>query len=64
LQRALYKVLKRASSGDNNYTFESKDIDTKESKVLQFQILGLIEATNRAFQEMKSPKDIFGSVLT
>ena len=54
-----YKVLKLRSSGDNNYIFECKDLDTKESKVLQCQMRGLIEAANRAFQEMNSPQDVF-----
>ena len=54
-----YKVLKLKSTGENNYVFECKDLDTKENKVFQYQMLGLIEAADRAFQEMKSPKDIF-----
>ena len=31
-----YKVLKLRSSGDNSYTFECKDLDTKQSKILKF----------------------------
>jgi len=53
-----YKVLKIHGRGGNNYSFETKDLDTKESKVLQCQMLGLIEAANRAFQEMKNAKDV------
>jgi hypothetical protein len=53
-----YKVIKLRSRGDNNYIFECKDLDTKESKVLQCQMLGLIEAADRAFQEMKNAKDV------
>ena len=53
-----YKVLKLRSTGDNNYLFEYNDLNTKENKILQCQMRGLNEAANRAFQEMKSPKDI------
>jgi hypothetical protein len=55
----VYKVLKHRSSGDNNYILECKDLDTTESKGLHCQMRGLLEAANRAFQEMKSPKDVF-----
>jgi hypothetical protein len=51
------KILKLRSIGDNNYLFECKDLDTKESKVLQCQMRGLSEAANRAFYEMKNAKD-------
>ena len=53
-----YKVIKVRSRGDNNYLFECKDLHTKESKVLQCQMRGLIEAANRAFQEIKTAKDV------
>ena len=58
LRRRFSKVLKLRSTRENNYTFECKDLDTKESKVLQCQMLGLLEAANRAFQEMKNAKDV------
>lgn len=54
-----YKVLKARSRGDNTYTFECKDLDTKEDKALLFNLSGFLEASDRAFQEMKNPKDIF-----
>ena len=54
-----YKVLKIRSSGDNYYTFECKDLDTRENKALQFNMSGLLEAADQAFKVMKSPKDIF-----
>ena len=53
-----YKVLKLRSTGDNNYTFECKDLDTKEEKTLQFNLSGMLEAAEIAFKTMKSPKDI------
>ena len=54
-----YKVLKLKSSGENSYTFECKDLDSKESKVFQYKMLGLLEALDRAVAVMKGPKDIF-----
>ena len=42
-----YKVLKLRSTGDNNYTFECKELDTKEGKNLQFKMSGLLEALDR-----------------
>lgn len=53
------KVLKLTSKGDNSYTFECKDLDTKESREFEFRMAGLLEAADRAFSIMKSPKDIF-----
>jgi hypothetical protein len=54
-----YKVIKLRSKGDNSYTFECKDLDTKQDKSLQFNMSGLLEATDQAFKAMKSSKDIF-----
>jgi hypothetical protein len=54
-----YKVPKLRSKGDNSYTFECKDLDTKENREFQFRMSGLLEAADRAFSVMKSPKDIF-----
>jgi hypothetical protein len=31
-----YKVIKARSRGDNIYTFECKDLDTKQNKILNF----------------------------
>ena len=54
-----YKVIKVKSCGDNNWTFECKDIDSKQSKTLKFSLSGFLEAADQAFSVMKSPKDIF-----
>ena len=54
-----YKVLKLRSTKDNNYTFECKDLDTKEEKNLQFNLSSMLEAADTAFKTMKNPKDIF-----
>src|SRR4030066_647092 len=54
-----YKVIKVRSRGDNTYTFECTDLDTKQSKTLKFSLSGFLEAADRAFSVMKGPKDIF-----
>lgn len=48
-----YKILKLRSTGDNNYLFECKDLDTKESKVLQYRMSGLREALDQAIKRAK-----------
>jgi hypothetical protein len=54
-----YKVLKVRSRGGNSYTFECIDVDSKQSRTLRFKLSGFLEAAERAFSIMKSPKDIF-----
>lgn len=54
-----YKVLTVRSRGDNSYTFECRDIDSKESRVLKYRLSGLLEVLDRAVSIMKSPRDIF-----
>ncbi len=54
-----YKVIKVRNSGDNSYTFESVDVDSKQSRNLKFSLSGFLEAADKAFSVMKSPKDIF-----
>ena len=54
-----YKVIKVRSHGENSYTLECKDIDSKQNKTLKFCLSGFLEAADRAFLVMKSPKDIF-----
>jgi hypothetical protein len=56
-----YKILKIRSLGDNNYIFEAKDLDTKQDKILEFNMSGALEAADEAFKVMKSPKDILFS---
>lgn len=54
-----YKVIKVRSRGDNSYTFECVDLDSKKSGTLTYSLSGFLEAADRAFSIMKSPKDIF-----
>ena len=54
-----YKVIKVRSRGDNSYTFQCMDLDTKKSKTLKFSLSGFLEAADHTFSVMKSPKDIF-----
>ena len=54
-----YKIINVRSRGDNNYTFECKDIDTKQSKTLKLSLSGFLDAVDKALPAMKNPKDIF-----
>ena len=54
-----FKVLKVRSAGENSFLFECKDLDSRENRVFQYKMLGLLEALERATSIMKSQKDIF-----
>lgn len=54
-----FKVLKVRSAGEHSYLFECKDLDSRENRVFQYKMLGLLEALERATSIMKSQKDIF-----
>ena len=53
-----YKVLKLIKHEDSFYSFECRDLDKREDKILHFNMSGLLEAADQAFKVMKSPKDI------
>lgn len=55
----LLKVLHIDSYGNKKYRFECQDLSTEEEKVFRFNIAGLLEAADYAFQIMNSSKDIF-----
>jgi hypothetical protein len=48
-----YKVIKVRSRGDNNYTFECKDIDTKQSRTLEFSLSGFLEAAGSTSRQIQ-----------
>jgi hypothetical protein len=53
-----YKVLKVEHNVGSRFAFECKDIETKQSQVLQFEMSGLLEALDSAASVMKDSKDI------
>ncbi len=55
----LFKVSNIHSFGNKTFRLECQDLITKEYKMFQFILSGLLEATDYAFQVMKSQKDIF-----
>ena len=54
-----YKVLKVRIAEENSYMIECRDLESKQSKVFKYKLVGLMDALDRAFSIMKSPKDIF-----
>ena len=52
-----YKVLRTRHLGDNWWTFECKDLDTKKDASFKFQLLGMWEVLDKA-STMKDHKDI------
>ena len=57
--KRFYKVFKMSKGERSAYTFECKDLRTREGKVFQVRLSGLLEVVEHAFESMKSPKDIF-----
>jgi len=55
----LFKVSNIHSYGNKTFRFECQDIATKEEKLFQFILSGLLEAVDYAFKVMRSSKDIF-----
>ena len=53
-----YKVITTRSAGANWWTFECKDIESKQNQVFKYQMLGMLETLDSAAKVMKDPKDI------
>ena len=53
-----YKVLSARHTGDNWWTFECLDIESKVNGVFKYQLLGIIEALEAATSITKDPKDV------
>jgi hypothetical protein len=60
----LYRVLEVRTAEENSYTFECRDLESKQSRVFKYELVGyesagLLDALDRAFSTMKSSRDIF-----
>jgi len=53
-----FKVITTRRTGGNWWTFECKDIETKQNRVFKYEMLGMLEAMEAAASVMKDPKDI------
>jgi hypothetical protein len=53
-----FKVITVAGAGNNRYIFECRDIESRQRQVLTYEMLGLLEAVDRAAVLMRDPKDI------
>jgi len=53
-----YKVITARRSGGNWWTFECKDLETKQSHIFNYEMLGMLEAMDAAAKVTKDPKDI------
>lgn len=53
-----YKVIKTKHTWGNWWTFECKDIDSKQDVVFNFEMLDMLKALDSAASVMKDPKDI------
>jgi len=54
----LFKVITTRHTGGNWWTFECKDIESKQNRVFKYEMLGMLEALDSAASLMKDPKDI------
>ena len=53
-----YKVIKTRHTEGNWWTFECKDIDSKQDVSFNFEMLGMWKALDSAASVMRDPKDI------
>jgi len=53
-----FKVFTTRRLGDNLWTFECRDIESKRRQVFKYQLLGMLEAMDAAASKLKDPKDI------
>jgi len=53
-----YKVITARHTGGNWWTFECKNLETKQNHVLRYEMLGMLEAMDAAAKVTKDPKDI------
>jgi len=53
-----YKVLTARHTGDNWWTFECLDIESRVNKILKYQMLGITEALESAASITKDPRDL------
>jgi hypothetical protein len=53
-----YKVITARHTGGNWWTFECKDLETKQSHELRYEMLGMFDAMDAAASKLKDPKDI------
>jgi len=51
-------VITTRHTGDDWWTFECKDIESKQKRVFKYEMLGMLEAMDAAASVTKDPKDI------
>jgi hypothetical protein len=53
-----FKVITTRNTGGNWWTFECMDIESKQNRVFKYEMLGMLEALDKAASKLKDPKDI------
>lgn len=54
----LYEVIVARRAKGNWWTFECKDLETRQNRIFKHQMLGMLEAMDAAASTLKDPKDI------
>ncbi len=57
-QGRFYKVIRTRRAADNWWTFECRNLETKQNQVFKYKMLGMLEAMDSAARVMKDQKDI------
>jgi len=53
-----YKVITTRHAEGNWWTFECRDLKTRQGSSFRYEMLGMLEAMDAAYSVMKDPKDI------
>jgi len=53
-----FKVITTRHTGSNWWRFECKDLETRQSRIFNFEMLGMLEAMDAAASVTKHPEDI------
>ena len=53
-----FKVITTRHAGDDWWTFQYIDVESKQKRVFKYQMLGMLEAMDSAASVTKDPKDI------
>jgi hypothetical protein len=57
-EKRFYKVVALRRTEGNWWTFECRDLKTRQGSSFRYEMLGMLEAMDAAYHVMKDPKDI------
>ena len=57
-RKRFFKVVSVKRTEGNWWTFECRDLKTRQGSSFRYELLGMLEAMDAAYSVMKDPKDI------